>query len=344
VRKADQAAFGGREKVVTAVKEGDPNYASIVMDFFPDWQTAEYPDIESCLKAVSKGNADCVLISNYQYNSIRRLCEKYDLTSLATGKEVEYFVAVNSGEKELYSILTKTIGLVNGASINAALTYYSAEEAKTGFIDFVRENPFIIISAVVVVLAMLAVIITQNMMIRARREARDSNDKVEVLNKRVFLDGLTNVLNKAAFNDIIQDIQNRINQNEKLAFSIAVFDCDHLKEVNDGFGHVKGDEYLKKSAAILSEIFVNSPVYRIGGDEYAVILQNDDYVNRESLIKEFEKKSAETLEKAENEWEKVSMSMGITDFDPENDRYIDDVVQRADELMYKNKRARNEYR
>ena len=112
VRRDEQGGFAELERVMTAGEQHDPNYDAVIMDHSPDWFMTEYPSMDSCLRAVANRNADCVLISNYQYNDIGRLCEKYNLTALSTGKEVEYYIAVNSGDKELYSILTRASGIV----------------------------------------------------------------------------------------------------------------------------------------------------------------------------------------------------------------------------------------
>ena len=79
VRQADQQNFSGREHVVVAVNEGNPNYESCLHDHFPDWRTVYYPTTDDCLKAVSRSIADCVLISSYRYNNIARQCEREGL-------------------------------------------------------------------------------------------------------------------------------------------------------------------------------------------------------------------------------------------------------------------------
>ena len=66
VRIADQKVFNNKEHVIVAVNEGNPNYDSFVTDNFPDWQMVYFPTTADCLKAVSDGIADCVLISSYR--------------------------------------------------------------------------------------------------------------------------------------------------------------------------------------------------------------------------------------------------------------------------------------
>ena len=161
------------------------------------------------------------------------------------------------------------------------------------------------------------------------------------LNKRVYVDALTSVKNKGAFTDSIEKLQKQIdNHSGRIEFAVGVFDCDDLKTINDRYGHDKGDLYLKTACRLICTVFQHSPVFRIGGDEFSVILQNDDYQNREELILEFEREKAQICADALNPWEKVSVSMGIALYDPAADHAVIDVVRRADKTMYVNKRGR----
>ena len=343
VRKADQSSFTQKEQVKVAVEQDDPNAGPLIMDEFPDWQGVKYPDLEACLRAVEESQADCVLISNYQYNNIAQQCEAHHLTPLATGENIDYYFAVHEGSKELYSILTRTTGIVNDAAINAALTSYSTKDTKAGLLDFIRENPFVAIAVIAVVVALLVVIIAQRRIIRAKKRADESELRAEDLSKRVFVDALTSVKNKGAFDDFARGLQDRIDGGESIEFAAAVFDCDDLKLVNDQYGHDKGDEYIKTAAKLICRTFQHSPVFRIGGDEFIVVLQNEDYRNRDDLVIQF-RQSRAAGEATGESWEQARVSMGIAVFDPSTDDSVEDVLRRADKAMYEQKRLRKESR
>ena len=95
-------------------------------------------------------------------------------------------------------------------------------------------------------------------------------------------------------------------------------------------------------------MFGHSPVFRIGGDEFAAILLDRDFAKREELIRRFDEVCAEKRKSADTRWEQVDISRGMAVFDPSDDVSVSDVVRRADKLMYENKwllkekRAKNE--
>ena len=161
------------------------------------------------------------------------------------------------------------------------------------------------------------------------------------LNSLAYADALTSVRNKSAYDLFERELQERIDKGDKnLHFAIAMLDCDDLKVINDTHGHDKGDVYLKNSSHLILRVFQHSPVFRVGGDEFVVILQNEDYNNSERLRKHFIEKSAEISSFSKKPWEKICVAVGIATYDPRIDKTVEDVLRRADHLMYENKRER----
>ena len=180
---------------------------------------------------------------------------------------------------------------------------------------------------------------------RLTRSFKHLSDNVKThindLNGQVFIDSLTHVKNKGAFSKATDELQEQIaNGTEGLEFAIGVFDCDNLKVVNDRHGHDKGDIYLKKASCTICEVFKHSPVFRIGGDEFAVIMKNEQCGEMAALLEQFDKTVCEINAAAGEPWEQVQISKGFAAFDPSDDNTIIDVIRRADRLMYDNKRDR----
>ena len=168
-----------------------------------------------------------------------------------------------------------------------------------------------------------------------------TKDHIDDLNEKVYIDALTSVRNKRGYGAYIQKLQDQMDGCEgSLQFAFGVFDCNNLKLINDSYGHDKGDVYLVTASQFICRIFQHSPVFRIGGDEFAVILQYDDYNNMNALLDSFKNSSREICESVENKWEQVNVAIGIAIYDPEIDASVIDVARRADQLMYENKRHR----
>ncbi len=177
---------------------------------------------------------------------------------------------------------------------------------------------------------------------RTFREMRDHLQLyISDLNSKAYTDGLTRVKNKAAFNILAERLNQSIRQapaGEQPEFGIMMFDCNGLKEVNDEYGHDRGDVYLRTACGLICRVFSHSPVFRLGGDEFAVLLTQQDYADRVRLTQEFDRAAEEHNAQAENAWEKISVAKGLASFHPDADKTTEEVLNRADKRMYAEKK------
>ena len=163
-------------------------------------------------------------------------------------------------------------------------------------------------------------------------------DYIRSLNNLAYADALTSLHNKGAFDQCLQNMETKMTDSDgELEFAVCIFDCNDLKKVNDQNGHEKGDIYLKETAAMICEVFRHSPVFRIGGDEFAAVLLNSDYRNREELLRTFDEKCRATRDGDADIWEQVNVARGMAAYNPNEDESVSDVVRRADKLMYEHK-------
>lgn len=337
VRASDQKEFIRKDDIRVCVNEGNTNYEMFLVDNFPTWKIVYFPDTPTGLDAIAARKADCVIISNYRYSNIAKQCDNLRLTTVYTGVDMDYCFAMREGDTELYSIISKVTRLVPDATIHAALTYYSTEDMKISFADLIKDNLFIVMTVIAGILLVILILLVRS--IRAERKAHEEERMVNDLNRKVFVDALTSVRNKGAFVNYVQDLQDRLDRGEKIDFAVGVFDCDNLKQINDQNGHDKGDIYIKTASQLICRVFQHSPVFRIGGDEFAVVLMNEDFRNREALSKQFEVEREEKSASASSQWDKPLVAMGIAVYDPETDNTVDDTLHRADKIMYDNKRT-----
>ena len=162
-----------------------------------------------------------------------------------------------------------------------------------------------------------------------------TNRMKELANK----DALTGVRNKAAYNSNVEAINEKIKNNENVEFGIVMVDLNDLKIINDEYGHKNGDIALIKLSNLVCGVFAHSPVFRVGGDEFVVVIQNLDYRRIETLVEEFKNKIYGLQEDeylAQNE--KISAAIGYALFDKNIDKTVEDVFARADNAMYNCKR------
>ena len=172
VRAADRQTFAQKDRVTVAVNAGNTNYDMFLLDHFPTWRSVYFKDTPEGLKAISEGQVDTLLISNYRYNNISALCQKYDLVTLSTGVEMDYCFAVDRGNTTLYSILSKVTNLVPASSVNSALSFYFTEDAKYSFGDLSRQHMGIVICVFTAVVLLLLFLLLRS--VRAEKKARDS--------------------------------------------------------------------------------------------------------------------------------------------------------------------------
>jgi len=176
---------------------------------------------------------------------------------------------------------------------------------------------------------------------RAFRQMRDHLKLyINDLNNRAYTDAMTGVKNKGAFDALASRINSSISLGgaHMPEFAITMLDCNELKSINDVYGHDHGDLYLKVACTLICQVFAHSPVFRLGGDEFAVLMQQADYENRDRLMDEFDRRACQINAAAQQPWEKVNISKGMAVFQPGFDGTVEQVLHRADELMYQKKR------
>ena len=164
-------------------------------------------------------------------------------------------------------------------------------------------------------------------------------DEVTKANELAMRDSMTGVKSKAAYEQQKERLDLDIKSGDA-EFGIAMIDINYLKHVNDTYGHEKGDIYIKKMCTMICDTFAHSPVFRVGGDEFVVVLIHRDYKSRERLEEDLKHRMNEQYARTElEEWQRPMAAIGIAIYDKENDTDSDTVFKRADAAMYENKKA-----
>ncbi len=173
---------------------------------------------------------------------------------------------------------------------------------------------------------------------RTQRELADTKDHVSVMTEIANKDALTGLRNKTAYDNEVKRLEWMIDDGTA-RFGIAMIDLNFLKRINDTYGHEQGNVAIKNLCRIVCTIFAHSPVFRIGGDEFVVILENGDYDDIELLLMDFNQKLEEYAKDDLLEpWERISAAIGYAIYDKFIDHRVDNVFKRADKAMYQNKK------
>ena len=159
---------------------------------------------------------------------------------------------------------------------------------------------------------------------------------VDYVQNLAYKDALTDVQNKAAYDMSMEQIDVDIRMG-RAQFALIMIDLNRLKKINDTYGHEIGNRYIINLCSKITDIFAVETVYRIGGDEFVVLIKGDDYAQREDLLERLRRHLEVDPSQVKNPWDNVSAATGMSEFDPENDGGSDEVFKRADEAMYENK-------
>lgn len=155
---------------------------------------------------------------------------------------------------------------------------------------------------------------------------------IDKINKQAYTDAATDVGNKAAYQDAVQRID-KMRHHANGDFAVFVMDINYLKMYNDKYGHEFGDMLISDASSIIKRIFGKYNIYRIGGDEFAVIINAPEENLCERLLKEF-KAEQELFNRNAKHYELgVRIAVGYAVNDATDADYVD-VFKRADKLMY----------
>lgn len=174
--------------------------------------------------------------------------------------------------------------------------------------------------------------------LNAENRAEHAEQEAETMTILALQDALTHVKSKAAYDQMMEDLSRAIDNGEKPVFGIVMIDLNDLKKINDNYGHEKGDQYLIGSCMQICEVFSHSPVFRIGGDEFVVLLQGRDYENRAAMNVALNRAFTDSRTDMDREpWERYSAAAGMAVYTGAPGETAEMVFQTADERMYEDK-------
>ncbi len=293
IRQKDLNFFAKKEHVIVAVNEGNPNYDVFLLENFPEWRSVHYPSTPDCLKAVADGMADAVLISSYRMNNLSRLCDKYRLTTFPTGIGLDYTFAVDSGNSELYSILSKAVGQIPSSYVNAALSFYITEDARLSLSDIIEDNLPLVTGIAAAVLLVILILLIKS--IRTEKKSR-------LLIAATESDKLTGLYNR----DYFFQYANRVHhEHPDSPMDAIVINIEQFHTINALNGREFGDHVLRvlgKEVKAVADEF-GGIGGRFGADRFDIYCRHTD--NYQSIFDRLQEKLDELSTNAS-----ISLRMG----------------------------------
>lgn len=173
------------------------------------------------------------------------------------------------------------------------------------------------------------------------REITEMAELLDEANKKLtrmsYRDGLTNVPNRRYFEEFfVREWKNAIR--EKSIISLIMFDIDCFKDYNDTYGHLKGDDCLKKIAGTLDDALKRPRDFlcRYGGEEFIAVLPGTDRKGALKVADRFlrETKNLEIEHKTSSVDKYVTISVGVATIEPEESKETSSFVGKVDKALY----------
>lgn len=174
---------------------------------------------------------------------------------------------------------------------------------------------------------------------RAIRYAVERHYMLRELRELSLLDSLTGLYNRRAFYAFAtQQMKLADRTGSRLLLFFA--DLDNLKWVNDNRGHLAGDRALSDAADIFRATFRDSDlISRLGGDEFAIMALEMNDANADVLLERLRIR-IEAYNLNPKNIDGISMSVGVSLYDPKNPSTLEELLERADRLMYREKKQK----
>lgn len=187
-----------------------------------------------------------------------------------------------------------------------------------------------------------------------KRIADQLNDMNEKLRQQLTeIEKLQTILHEQAIQDPLTGLYNRRYMEEALkheharatragqTFSVVMVDMNDLKKINDGYGHIMGDEAIKQAGNLLKErIRAEDIACRYGGDEFLVILHNASSETARQCTQQWENRAKELSITSKNKKIPISFSIGIATY-PTDSSHIEELILLADASLYAAKSKRS---
>lgn len=328
------------------VYEPDGSFASLIPDIMAGKETPGYAvhtkedgNLYSFIRPVlrSDGSYACSVGVDFSLDQLGNKAMGFlgHLAIILCGITVLVLVA------EIVLVRKRVTSPINKLSRCAEKFAYKTEEDRMNNIDLLKEVDIHTKDEIEDVYRMLMSVTRDSFVAvtglqAAQTEIHDQEERISKISIDAYKDKLTGVGNAAAYRELADKLDQSIRDGNA-EFAAVMIDINNLKYINDTFGHGYGDLYIQGCSKIICRNYDHSPVFRIGGDEFVVLLTGVDYPNRETIHRNIQEEFERCLhDETKEPWERYSASTGMAVWN-EDDINTDTVTRRADMEMYRQK-------
>ncbi len=276
----------------------------------------------------------------------RLISSKQDITSEQSielyrkhvcNASVESFEKINNDLQIILNDTAQSVSVAGEQALKAGDSFQETSDSlqNTDSIEDIRA----VLSQVVTETKLLAET-SQNL----KSKLDDANNEMEEMRKELvqvretaITDALTGLLNRRAFDNVLQDLVNQSPSEN--GFSLVILDLDYFKKINDTFGHLTGDKVLRYIASVLKqEIADHHFAARYGGEEMALIMPDTELSKAVEITDTIRKIVEKNRLKRKNDGEslgKITFSAGVASF--KLDDTAEMIIERADKALYEAK-------
>lgn len=310
----------------------DDVFVKILRTKYPSLKIVEVDDIYDGLDQVKNGQLfayiDTLASIGYEFQS------KYFGELKIAGKiseNLKLSIAVRKDDETLLGILQKVVNNITNERHRKIFTKWIPIKYEQ---DVSYKIVWQIVLAIVVFLALMIYwnrkIAKANTLLKQAQ--KDIEEKNKELNRLALTDNLTTLFNRRKLEELIQaEIDKGYHVDN--SFCLSILDIDHFKEVNDKYGHQRGDSVLVEIARVLKDsLRITDYVGRYGGEEFIIIFPESSIADVKLIIEGVRLKIAQyDFEGVEHK----TASFGLTAFKAGDT--IETVVKRADNALYEAK-------
>ena len=300
---------------------------------YPNAEFVACDSKEDMLEAVLDGRADCTILTSAMLNLMRQYKAMRSLNILELPGSAEVCLGTVRGNSALLNIANRVIFAASEDLNGVALMENTYAEAPVTLEEILQQHAVGVTAVLVGIIVLMLVCFLWYMNMQARLAAARS--KNEALTRQAYRDSLTKTGNRAGYLSLEKELQLQMVLGQWPEFSLVVADVNGLKEINDTLGHEEGDMLIRNTSALLRGVFVNSQVFRIGGDEFVVVLTGEDHRERAMLLERLRAQSLPCVDREAVEAGRTSVACGMAAYDRETDRTVAAVFDRADREMYR---------